>query len=69
MLTIEGRSETPLATKMHSISVNRLADGRCELIADQSTLKTLGKGKWHRETVSLTLSADEVSRLCAAITA
>ena len=60
-------ADTALAKKMASIEVVHLADGRIEIHAEQSTLKTLGKGRWHTESVLLTLTPEQAAALKAAL--
>jgi hypothetical protein len=64
---IERRTETPTITRMQELQANRLADGRIELIVTDSSLKTLGKGRWHTERVFMTLDDDAKAQLRAAL--
>lgn len=60
-------ADTALAKKMANIEVIRLADGSVQISAEQNTMKTLGKGKWHTESVLFTLTAEQAAALKAAL--
>lgn len=67
MCKIERRVETPTVTRMLSLEAVRLANGNVELQLVDNSLKTLGKGRWHTETVFMTLDADAKAQLRAAL--
>lgn len=52
---------------MQSLEAVRLADGRVELQIVDSSLKTLGKGRWHTETILMTLDEAAKAQLRAAL--
>lgn len=67
MCKIERRVQTPTETRMQSLEAVRLADGRVELQIVDSSLKTLGKGRWHTETIMMTLDEAAKAQLRAAL--
>lgn len=67
MCKIERRVESPTETRIQSLEAVRLADGRVELQIVDSSLKTLGKGRWHTETILMTLDEAAKAKLRAAL--
>jgi hypothetical protein len=67
MCKIERRVETPTVSRMQSLEVIKLADGSVELHLVDSSLKILGKGRWHTETILMTLDDTAKAELRAAL--